>query len=148
MTSHSTPPSLFAPIAIGNLNLKHRVVMAPLTRSRSVQPGNVPGDIMVEHYSQRASDGELIISEASSVSAKSVGWYGALGFYTDEQVEGWKRVTAAVHAKGGRMFAQLWHASRSANIETTMGEMPVTASVDPSYWQDSNNLVSTLIGWK
>lgn len=148
MTSHSTPTTLFTPIAIGNLPLKHRVVMAPLTRSRSVQPGNVPGDLMVEHYSQRASDGGLIIAEASSIAAKSVGWYGAPGFYTDEQVEGWKRVTAAVHAKGGRMFAQLWHTGRSANIETTGGETPVTASVDPTYWQDSNNLVSTPSGWQ
>ena len=139
---------LFSPISIGPLSLGHRIVMAPLTRSRSVQPGDIPGDLMVEYYSQRASEGGLIITEGSSISVPSRGWYAAPGFYSDEQVEGWKRVTAAVHGRGGRMFAQLWHTGRSANLETTGGVTPVSASVDPSYWQDPDLLVSTPSGWE
>src|SRR5271156_4862190 len=139
---------LFSSVTIGPISLKHRVVMAPLTRSRAVQPGGVPGDLMVEYYSQRASDGGLIITEASSIAAKSRGWYGAPGFYSDEQGEGWKRVTAAVHAKGGRMFAQLWHTGRSGHVETSGGSTPVSASVDPTYWQDKSHLVSTPSGWQ
>jgi N-ethylmaleimide reductase len=148
METIHTMSTLFRPVSVGPLALKHRVVMAPLTRSRSQQPGGVPNDLMVEYYSQRASDGGLLITEASSISARSAGWYGAPGFYTDEQVDGWKKVTAAVHDKGGRIFAQLWHTGRSSNIETTGGEMPVSASVDPSYWEDEKNLVSTPSGWK
>jgi len=139
---------LFSSVTIGPISLKHRVVMAPLTRSRAVQPGGVPGDLMVEYYSQRASDGGLIITEASSIAAKSRGWYGAPGFYSDEQVESWKRVTAAVHAKAGRMFAQLWHTGRSGHVETSGGSTPVSASVDPTYWQDKSHLVSTPSGWQ
>jgi N-ethylmaleimide reductase len=139
---------LLSPVTIGPVSLKHRVVMAPLTRSRAVQPGDLPGDLMLQYYTQRASDGGLIITEASPISARSRGWYGAPGFYSDEQVEGWKRVTKAVHAKGGRMFAQLWHTGRSAHVETTGGDTPVSASVDPSYWQDASHLVSTPSGWQ
>ena len=140
--------TLSSAVSIGAVRLRHRIVMAPLTRSRAVQPGGVPGDLLVEYYSQRASDGGLIITEASPISAKSRGWYGAPGLYSDEQVEGWKRVTKAVHGKGGRLFAQLWHTGRSGNVETSEGETPVSASVDPSYWQDASNLVSTPSGWK
>src|SRR5229473_3197091 len=84
---------LFAPIQVGLMELKHRVVMGPLTRSRSVQPGNVPGDLMVEYYSQRASDGGLIVSEATSISVAGGGWFAAPGLYSEEQVAGWKRIT-------------------------------------------------------
>ena len=140
--------TLFSPTSIGPVSLKHRVVMAPLTRSRSVQPGDVPGDLMVEYYGQRASKGGLIITEASSIAVHSRGWYAAPGFYSDEQVVGWKRVTAAVHDKGGKIFAQLWHTGRSAHLETTGGETPVSASVDPAYWQDPSHVVSTPSGWQ
>src|SRR5579863_1869555 len=97
---------LFTPIQVGSMQLKHRVVMAPLTRSRSVQPGDVPGDLMLEYYGQRASDGGLIISEATSISIAARGWFGAPGMYSDAQVAGWKRITDAIHAKGARMFSQ------------------------------------------
>src|SRR5258708_31374407 len=100
---------LFLPVHIGPITLQHRVVMAPLTRSRSVQPGDIPGDLMVEYYSQRASEGGLIISEATSISITGRGWFGAPGLYSDQQVAGWKKITGAVHAKSGRMFSQLWH---------------------------------------
>src|ERR1700712_941451 len=93
----TTPLKLFTPVTFGPLHLKHRVVMAPLTRSRSDQPDNIPGDLMAEYYSQRASDGGLIIGEATNISFLSRGWQGAPGLFTDQQVEGWKKVLAAVH---------------------------------------------------
>src|SRR5260370_22651400 len=92
---------LFTPVQLGSLNLKHRVVMAPLTRSRSEQPGGIPGDMMVRYYSDRASDGGLIIGEATSISLTARGWFGAPGLYTDRQGEGSKRVVSAIHAKNG-----------------------------------------------
>src|SRR5271168_2716236 len=104
----TTEAKLFSPVTIGPLKLGHRVVMAPLTRSRSEQPGDIPGDLMLEYYTQRASDGGLIISEATTISATARGWFGAPGIYTDQQVEGWKKIVDSVHAKGGRMFSQLW----------------------------------------
>ncbi|MEI9983813.1 MAG: alkene reductase [Aliidongia sp.] len=145
MTSKSQ--SLFTPVQIGPIALKHRVVMAPLTRSRSQQPGDIPGDLMLEYYRQRASEGGLIISEATPISITARGWLGAPGLYSDEQVEGWKRITAAIHSKGGFIFSQLWHTGRSSHVEMTGGPTPGTASVDPSYWQDPSHLVSAPSGW-
>ena len=141
-----TRSALFTPVELGAIALKHRVVMAPLTRSRSVQPGDIPGALMEEYYTQRASDGGLIITEATSISISGRGWYGAPGLYTDEQVEGWKKVVSAVHAKGGKIISQLWHTGRSSNVETTGGATPVSASVDPSYWE-GEHLVSAPSGW-
>jgi len=74
---------LFTPVRVGSMQLDHRVVMAPLTRSRSVQPGSIPGDLMLEYYSQRASDGGLIVSEGTSISIAGGGWFGAPGLYSD-----------------------------------------------------------------
>ena len=139
--------ALFTPTALGALRLKHRVIMAPLTRSRSVQPDSVPGDLMREYYEQRASDGGLIITEATNISLTSRGWLGAPGLYSDQQVEGWKKIVSAVHAKGGHMFAQLWHSGRSSHTSMTGGATPVSASVDPTYWQNPNHLVSVPGGW-
>ena len=139
--------ALFTPIKVGAIDLKHRIVMAPLTRSRSKQPGDIPGDLMLEYYSQRASNGGLIVSEATNISLSSRGWLGAPGLYSAQQIEGWKRITSAVQDKGGRMFAQLWHTGRSSHIEMTGGKMPVSASVDPAYWQDRSHVVSTPSGW-
>src|SRR5579872_7467390 len=138
---------LFTPIQVGSMELKHRVVMSPLTRSRSVQPGSIPGDLMLEYYSQRVSDGGLIVSEGTSISIAGRGWFGAPGLYSDEQVAGWKRVTNAVHAKRGHMFSQLWHTGRAARVDTTNGASPVSSSVNPEYWQDSTIKVSTPHGW-
>jgi N-ethylmaleimide reductase len=143
----SKPQALFTSVQIGPITLKHRVVMAPLTRSRSQQPGDIPGDLMLKYYTQRASDGGLIISEATPISITARGWLGAPGLYSDEQVEGWKRITAAVHSKGGLMFSQLWHTGRSSHVEMTGGPVPGTASVNPSYWQDPTHLVSAPRGW-
>jgi N-ethylmaleimide reductase len=121
--------------------------MAPLTRSRSQQPGDIPGELMGEYYTQRASKGGLIISEATSISVGGRGWFGAPGIYSDQQIEGWKKITAAVRAKGGHMFSQLWHTGRSSHSELTGGSEPVTASVNPPYWQDGSHRVSTPHGW-
>jgi len=140
-------PMLFAPVQLGSLKLKHRVVMAPLTRSRSEQPGGIPGDMMVRYYSDRASDGGLIIGEATNISLTARGWYGAPGLYTDQQVEGWKRVVRAIHAKNGFVFAQLWHTGRSSHSDNQDGNTPASASVDASYWEDPNHLVSAPSGW-
>ncbi len=101
---------LFTPAALGAISLKHRIVMAPLTRSRSVQPNSIPGDLMLEYYSHRASDGGLIIGEATNISLASRGWLGAPGLYTDEQVDGWRRIVDAVRGrKPHRSLAALAH---------------------------------------
>ena len=85
---------------VGPCTLTHRVVMALLTRSRSEQPGDLPGDLMLEYDTQRASEGRRILSEATSISMAGRGWFGAPGMYADEQVAGWKRITSAMHEKG------------------------------------------------
>ena len=140
--------TLFSPVQIGATSLNHRVVMAPLTRSRSVQPGDIPGDLMREYYEQRASEGGLIISEATAISITARGWYGAPGLYTDEQIAGWKGVVSVVHAKGGCMFSQLWHTGRASHHAMTNGVMPVAPSVVPNYYgQETSAVVSTPNGW-
>jgi N-ethylmaleimide reductase len=139
--------SLFTPVLLGQLSLKHRVIMAPLTRSRSVQPDSVPGDLMRTYYEQRATDGGLIIAEATNVSLTSRGWLGAPGLYSEEQVAGWKAITSAVHARGGHMFGQLWHTGRASHVSMTGGAIPVSASLDPAYWQNAGHLVSIPGGW-
>jgi N-ethylmaleimide reductase len=138
---------LFTPVTLGATRLKHRIVMAPLTRSRSIQPNSIPGELMADYYAQRASDGGLIIGEATNISVTSRGWLGSPGLYSDEQVRGWKKVVAGVHDKGAHMFAQLWHTGRSSHIAMTGGEPPVSASVDPTYWQNPGRLVSIPGGW-
>jgi N-ethylmaleimide reductase len=139
--------ALFTAVEFGPMQLKHRVVMAPLTRSRSIQPNSIPGDLMAQYYAQRASDGGFIIGEATNISVASRGWLGAPGLYSAEQVEGWRKIVNGVHAKGGHMFAQLWHTGRSSRIELTGGETPISASVNPAYWQDPSHLISAPGGW-
>src|SRR5664279_5995732 len=111
--------TLFTPVQLGQASLKHRIVMAPLTRSRSIRPDSIPGDLMKDYYQQRASDGGLIITEATNISLTSRGWLGAPGLYSDQQVQGWKQIVTAVQAKGGLMFAQLWHTGRSSHTAMT-----------------------------
>lgn len=105
---------LFEPLTIGALPLRHRVVMAPLTRMRS-DAGDRPNALMREYYDQRASEGGLIISEATPVSRQGYGYAGAPGIYDDEQIAGWHRITDAVHARGGLIALQLWHVGRQSN---------------------------------
>ena len=103
---------LFEPIRLGALDLTHRVVLAPLTRMRTEMPGNIPGDAMVDYYAQRATPGGLLIAEATYVTRQGNGGYASPGIETDAQVAGWRKVTAAVHAKGARILLQLWHVGR------------------------------------
>ena len=126
---NTTTQKLFTPLQVGAVQLGHRVVMAPLTRMRSQQPGDVPNDLMVEYYGQRASQGGLIITEATTIAITARGYLGAPGIYTDEQVAGWRRVVDVVHAKGGKIFLQLWHVGRVGHSDMTGGEMPVGPSV-------------------
>lgn len=102
---------LFTPIKLGGIELKNRIVMAPLTRNRAALPGNVPQDINVTYYAQRASAG-LIISEAAPISPMGHGYPATPGIHSAEQIAGWKKITDAVHAKGGKMVLQLWHVGR------------------------------------
>jgi N-ethylmaleimide reductase len=106
--SDNTQNPLLTPYRLGDLPLKNRVVMAPLTRTRAENPRHIPNDLMVEYYSQRASAG-LIITEGTWVSEEAQGWYGVPGIYNEEQGRAWRKVTDAVHERGGRIFAQLWH---------------------------------------
>jgi N-ethylmaleimide reductase len=99
---------LLTPYQLGDLSLRNRIVMAPLTRTRAENAGHVPNELMVEYYAQRASAG-LIITEGTWVSEEAQGWYGVPGIYNEEQRQAWRRVTDAVHLRGGRIFAQLWH---------------------------------------
>jgi len=101
---------------------------------------------MAKYYGQRASNGGLIIGEATNISASSRGWLGAPGLFTEEQVAGWRKVIDAVHAKGGHMVAQLWHTGRSSHIDIS-GTQPVSASVNHGYWQDPDKVVSAPGGW-
>jgi N-ethylmaleimide reductase len=106
----STNPTegLLRPYLLGDLQLKNRIVMAPLTRTRADNQGKVPNELMAEYYAQRAGAG-LTITEGTFVSEQGQGWYGAPGVYNEEQRAGWKRVTDAVHSAGGLIFVQLWH---------------------------------------
>jgi N-ethylmaleimide reductase len=138
---------LFTPVQIGPLTLKHRVVMPPMSRLRA-QPGTgIPSDLQLEYYTQRASNGGLIITEATAIAPSARGYYHAPGLYTDDQIAGWKRITDAVHAKGAYFFTQLWHAGRTTHISIT-GSEPVTASVDTTYWADTSITVDTPDGFE
>ncbi len=103
--------ALFEPVKLGTLTLKNRFVLPPLTRSRSTQPGNVPNQLMAEYYSQRTSAG-LVITEATQVEPRGQGYAWTPGIHTQEQIEGWKLVTKAVHEQGEKIFMQLWHVGR------------------------------------
>jgi N-ethylmaleimide reductase len=118
--------AFFEPTQVGALKLANRIVMAPLTRNRA-GPGLVPGPLASEYYSQRASAG-LIIAEATQISAQAQGYADTPGCYTDDQVQGWKNVTDAVHAKGGTIVVQLWHTGRVSHTSFHKGQAPVGPS--------------------
>jgi N-ethylmaleimide reductase len=123
------PPSLFSPLRIGPYQLKHRVVMAPLTRMRAARPSLAPRPLNAEYYAQRATPGGLLIAEASPVVATGFGNPGVPGVYTDAQVAGWREVVDAVHAKGGLIFLQLWHVGRVSHSSFQPGgALPVAPS--------------------
>lgn len=120
-------PSLFDPIKIGDLHLPNRVIMAPLTRNRSSGPGRVPNVLMREYYAQRASAG-AIITEATCVTPMGVGHPHTPGIWSQEQVQGWKLITDAVHAAGGKILLQLWHVGRLSDPAFLNGELPIAPS--------------------
>ena len=106
---------LFTPLRLGHYQLSNRIVMPPMTRSRASQPGDVANDLMADYYAQRASAG-LIIAEGTQISELGKGYAWTPGIYSPEQIAGWRRVTDAVHAKGGLIFAQLWHVGRVTHL--------------------------------
>lgn len=119
--------SLFDSVRLGALDLPNRILMAPMTRARGTRE-HVPTEMMVEYYRQRASAG-LIISEAIGISQQGLGWPYATGIWSAEQVAGWRKVTDAVHARGGRIFVQLWHVGRISHVDLQPGNAaPVSAS--------------------
>lgn len=122
------PKHLLSPLQTGNTHLNNRVVMAPLTRSRAGQPGDVPRALNTEYYAQRATAG-LIITEASQISRQGQGYAWTPGIYTDAQEAGWKNVVDAVHGKGGKIALQIWHVGRiSHNLLQENGAAPVAPS--------------------
>ena len=125
-------PSLFSPLKVGPYQLRHRVVMAPLTRMRAEKPSLAPRPLNAEYYAQRATPGGLIIAEASPVMASGFGSPGVPGIYTDAQIKGWRAVVDAVHARGGIIFLQLWHVGRVSHSSFQPGgAMPVAPSAVP-----------------
>ena len=119
---------LFEPLQLGDLTLPNRIIMAPLTRMRSEQPGNIPTDMNAKYYAQRASAG-LIISEATQISQQGQGYPSTPGIHSAEQVKGWKLVTDAVHEAKGRIFLQLWHVGRISHpSHQPDGALPVAPS--------------------
>jgi N-ethylmaleimide reductase len=118
---------LFSPTKLGAISLKNRIVMAPLTRSRAPKETGVPQDLNVTYYQQRASAG-LIVTEATPISAMGHGYILLPGIYTKAQVAGWRKVTDAVHAAGGKIVLQLWHVGRISHPSLINGALPVAPS--------------------
>ena len=125
-------PHLFSPLQVGPYRLAHRVVLAPLTRMRAAKPSLAPRPLNAEYYAQRATAGGLLIAEASPVAASGFGSPGVPGIYSDAQIEGWRKVVDAVHAKGGVIFLQLWHVGRVSHSSFQPGgALPVAPSAVP-----------------
>ena len=120
--------TLHSPVNVGPFTFAHRVVLAPLTRMRA-EEGARPGPLMAEYYAQRTSEGGFLIGEATIAAPNGNGYLGAPGLFDDSQIAGWKQVTDAVHAKGGKIFLQLYHAGRQSNVDVQpQGSLPVGPS--------------------
>lgn len=117
---------LFTPLTLGDIELSNRIVMSPLTRCRA-GVSRVPNDLMAEYYHQRSSSG-LIIAEATAVTPMGVGYPGTPGIWSEEMIEGWKKVTESVHRGGGKIILQLWHVGRISDPVYLNGELPVAPS--------------------
>jgi N-ethylmaleimide reductase len=117
---------LLEPLIIGDLSLKNRIALAPMTRTRAHSDGT-PSDLMATYYAQRASAG-LLIAEATGIDSSTIAWMGMPGIYTDSHIAGWKKTTDAVHAKGGTIFLQLWHPGRATHSLLIHGQQPVAPS--------------------
>jgi N-ethylmaleimide reductase len=139
--------SLFSPMQLGPLQLPNRMVMAPMTRSRSSQPGDVPNALMASYYAQRASAG-LIITEATQISRQGQGYSFTPGIYSEAQVAGWRLVTDAVHAAGGRIVLQLWHVGRMSHASFQVDGVPVAPSAlspDAQVWVMGDDGVGRMV---
>ncbi|MGF1731161.1 alkene reductase [Photobacterium kasasachensis] len=119
--------ALFQPMQLGNISIKNRIVMPPMTRSRASQPGNIANDMMAQYYAQRATAG-LIVAEGTQISEMGQGYAWTPGIYTAEQIAGWKKVTDAVHEKDGVIFTQLWHVGRVTHPANIGGHQPISSS--------------------
>ncbi|MFK7701941.1 alkene reductase [Pseudomonas caspiana] len=120
--------NFFTPTQLGHHSLKNRIVLPPLTRQRSSQPGNVANELMAQYYSQRAGAG-FLVTEGTQIEPRGQGYAWTPGIYTPEQIAGWRKVTEAVHAEGGVIFAQLWHVGRVSHTALQPnGDAPVSAS--------------------
>lgn len=119
------PSSLFSPVQLGSLALTNRIVMPPMTRSRA--KNGCANEMMAQYYAQRAEAG-LIVAEGTQISALGAGYAWTPGIYTQDQIQGWKLVTDAVHAKGGKIFVQLWHVGRVTHLSNTNGVQPISSS--------------------
>ena len=118
--------TFFDEVKVGELTLKNRIVMAPLTRQRASY-GRVPNELMREYYTQRANAG-LILTEATAVSPMGVGYTDTPGIWSDEQIDGWKKITDAVHKAGSKIFLQLWHVGRISDPHFLNGALPIAPS--------------------
>jgi N-ethylmaleimide reductase len=127
MSTKTISQPLFTPVQMGNLELRNRIVMAPLTRMRANNPGHSPTELHADYYAQRASAG-LIIGECTEVSPDGYGWADTPGLWSREQVREWRVVTDAVHRKSGLMYAQLWHTGAMSHPDFFSGELPMSAS--------------------
>lgn len=144
MPTHS---ELFTSFNLGQLKLPNRIVMAPMTRSRSSQPGDIPNSLMAAYYAQRASAG-MIISEATQISPQGKGYSFTPGIFSAEQISGWKTVTKAVHSQGGRMFLQLWHVGRMSHASFHADGYPVAPSAlraDAQVWVVGDDGVGRMV---
>ena len=135
-------PNLYSPIKLGSLDLPNRILMAPLTRART-EHEHIPTELMAEYYAQRASAG-LIIAEATMILEGNSAFYAEPGIHSAEQIEGWKKVTEAVHAKGGRIFLQIWHGGRACHPYFNNG----ATLVGPSAIAITNDQINTPEGKK
>jgi N-ethylmaleimide reductase len=123
---------LLSELKLGNLTLKNRIIMAPLTRMRAGQPGNIPQELNATYYAQRATAG-FILSEATQISQQGQGYPATPGIHSKEQIAGWQNVTKAVHDKGGKIFLQLWHVGRISHTSYQAdGKLPVAPSAIPA----------------
>lgn len=123
---------LFGSVSLGPYTLRNRIVLPPLTRSRSSQPGNIPNDLMATYYRQRSSAG-FMVTEGTQIEPRGQGYAWTPGIYSPEQVEGWRKITDAVHAEGGTIFLQLWHVGRVSHTSLQPGgAAPVAPSAIPA----------------
>jgi 2,4-dienoyl-CoA reductase-like NADH-dependent reductase (Old Yellow Enzyme family) len=125
----STTPALFTPLKLGHHDLKHRIVMAPLTRLRA-SPAGVPSEHAPEYYAQRATEGGLLITEATGISPDAGAYSGSPSIHSNEQIEEWKKTTEAVHKVGGVIFLQIWHLGRASFSSNLRNGGPLVSASD------------------